>query len=126
MAPIAVDQAPQAAPLATKAIPTTKSTGYSAPVANPNAPRPSQADKEAHAKYADSKAPPPDLDSLLPESRAAYEAELVRLGKIADAKPPVDWDAVNDDYKYKWALPWFDERYKHQLFKDPHLEAFEQ
>lgn len=126
MAPIAVETtservpAPKAAPAPVPVAP------YVRPTAAADAPAPSVADRAAHAAHADSHAPEPDLATLLPESRAAYDAEIARLADTARTKKPLDWDTLGPDYKYRWALPWFDERYKHPLFKDPHLPPLDQ
>jgi hypothetical protein len=57
-----------------------------------------------------------------------YGTEISRLSiseleANSKAKAPVDW---NENYSYKEWLPWFDERYKRDDFKDPAYEPFEQ
>lgn len=133
MAPSAVAASPKLRAAASTtgkvAAPPTESSlsaAYIVPVLGADAPQPSQADRDNHAKYADTLEPVPALADLLPASRAAYEAEIARLADVAAKKPPLDYDALGEGYKYKWALPWFDERYKHPLFKDAHLEPFDQ
>lgn len=104
MAPVAVETHPTPLP----AVPVAKGLP-SAPAPTATAANVADADEDTS----------PDISKLTPEQLA----ELDRLAKISESKLPVDW---NPDYKYKWALPWFDERYKADFFKDPPLGPFEQ
>lgn len=58
------------------------------------------------------------------EERARRGRELEELGEASKVKRPLDED-FEPNYKYAWALPWFDERYKSKHFKDGHFSPFE-
>lgn len=76
----------------------------------------------------DRRAPHPDEEFPLSEAgseeRARRAKELDDLNKVNLTKRPLDED-FEPGYKYAWALPWFDERYKSKYFKDHHWEPFE-
>ncbi|KDN39696.1 TauD-domain-containing protein [Tilletiaria anomala UBC 951] len=62
---------------------------------------------------------PGDIASVNDHHKAQ---ELDELARASANKQPLDWDP---NYKYRWALPWFDERYKSDDLKDPPYEPFE-
>lgn len=91
----------------------------------PVTPPPFQQSAKGHP--ADRHAPHPDdefpLSAAGPEERARRQKELDDLYQLSLTKRPLDED-FEPNYKYQWALPWFDERYKSKYFKDPHFKPF--
>lgn len=84
-------------------------------------------EQQAQGHPEDRRAPHPDQEFPLsqagPEERARRNKEIEDLVQINEVKRPLDED-FQPNYKYNWALPWFDERYKSQYVKDQHFTPF--